>query len=204
MDICLYGVGIFTPTILAILHLAGKGDLVSKDLASSEGAAFLDLFLIVGFGVALLLVERVGRIRLQVLGFAGVAAGMALLTGTALTGTSDSAKAVVFLGFAIFNFSVNMGPNATTFLLPAELFPTSLRATGHGMSAACGKAGAAVGILILPLLLSGVGVGVTLLIVTVAALLGLAVTVLFGVDTRGDLPDTPTGEPAGANGAAAG
>lgn len=189
MDICLYGVGIFTPTILAILHLTGRGDLLSQDLASSRGAAFLDVFLLLGFGAALLLVERLGRIRLQVLGFAGAALGMALLTGSVLTDTADSAKAVVFLGFAMFNFCVNLGPNATTFLLPAELFPTNIRATGHGISAACGKAGAAFGILLLPLLISGIGLGLTLTVVTCAAIAGLIVTVVFGIDTRGNLDD---------------
>ncbi|CAF5164715.1 unnamed protein product, partial [Rotaria magnacalcarata] len=34
------------------------------------------------------------------------------------------------------------GANATTFIIPAEVFPTRFRATAHGMSAACGKSGA--------------------------------------------------------------
>ena len=37
-----------------------------------------------------------------------------------------------------------MGPNATTFLLPVEVFPTRVRATAHGIAAASGKAGAVV------------------------------------------------------------
>lgn len=43
-----------------------------------------------------------------------------------------------------FIFS-NLGPNATTFIVPAELFPARLRSTCHGISAAAGKAGAIVG-----------------------------------------------------------
>jgi MFS transporter, PHS family, inorganic phosphate transporter len=35
-----------------------------------------------------------------------------------------------------------MGPNATTFLLPVEVFPTRVRASAHGIAAASGKAGA--------------------------------------------------------------
>lgn len=35
-----------------------------------------------------------------------------------------------------------MGPNATTFLLPVEVFPTRVRGTAHGIAAASGKAGA--------------------------------------------------------------
>lgn len=33
------------------------------------------------------------------------------------------------------------GPNATTYMLPAELYPTRYRATCHGLSAAFGKLG---------------------------------------------------------------
>jgi hypothetical protein len=34
------------------------------------------------------------------------------------------------------------GPNATTWLIPSELFPTEVRAFAHGISAAAGKLGA--------------------------------------------------------------
>jgi hypothetical protein len=42
------------------------------------------------------------------------------------------------------NFFQNFGPNVTTFVIPGEVFPTRYRATGHGISAACGKLGAIV------------------------------------------------------------
>ncbi len=35
----------------------------------------------------------------------------------------------------------NFGPNSTTYITPAELFPTRYRATCHGISAASGKLG---------------------------------------------------------------
>lgn len=37
---------------------------------------------------------------------------------------------------------LNVGPNCTTFLIPAEVFPTRVRGTAHGISAAAGKCGA--------------------------------------------------------------
>ena len=40
------------------------------------------------------------------------------------------------------SFFGQCGPNCTTFLIPAEVFPTNLRAMCHGMSAASGKIGA--------------------------------------------------------------
>jgi PHS family inorganic phosphate transporter-like MFS transporter len=42
-------------------------------------------------------------------------------------------------------FFANFGPNSTTFIVPAEIFPARLRSTCHGISAAAGKAGAIIG-----------------------------------------------------------
>ena len=50
--------------------------------------------------------------------------------------------------FALYNvtfFFANAGPNATTFVAPAELFPARLRCTCHGVAMAAGKAGAVLG-----------------------------------------------------------
>ncbi|XP_028109241.1 inorganic phosphate transporter 1-4-like [Camellia sinensis] len=47
--------------------------------------------------------------------------------------------------YSLTFFFANFGPNATTFVVPAEIFPVRLRSTCHGISAASGKAGAIVG-----------------------------------------------------------
>jgi len=39
-------------------------------------------------------------------------------------------------------FFFNFGPNSTTFIIPAEAFPTRVRGFAHGVSAATGKVGA--------------------------------------------------------------
>jgi putative MFS transporter len=185
MDVTLYGVGMFTPTILAALSLVGHGTFRSMDIASSEGTALLDIFLLVGFALNIWLVERWGRIRLQVLGFMGMAIGLALLSLSATQPSEARRFALVLAGFAIFNLTVNAGPNATTYLLPAELFPTELRASGHGLAAASGKLGAMVGIFFLPVLKARLGIAVTVAIAAGVSLLGLAVTWTLGVETAG-------------------
>ena len=68
---------------------------------------------------------------------------------------------------------------------PAELFPTSLRASGHGLASACGKIGAAVGLFVLPVLRESLGLGPTLAIVAGACFLGLVVTAVFQTETTG-------------------
>ncbi|MCL7023220.1 hypothetical protein MKW94_023441 [Papaver nudicaule] len=47
--------------------------------------------------------------------------------------------------YALTFFFANFGPNSTTFIIPAEIFPARLRSTCHGISAAAGKAGAIIG-----------------------------------------------------------
>lgn len=38
-------------------------------------------------------------------------------------------------------FFSELGPNATTFVHPSEIFPLSVRTTGHGIAAVVGKRG---------------------------------------------------------------
>lgn len=45
---------------------------------------------------------------------------------------------------SLANFFNNFGPNATTFIIPGEVFPTRVRSTCHGISAASGKLGAII------------------------------------------------------------
>ncbi|KAF2099362.1 MFS general substrate transporter [Rhizodiscina lignyota] len=44
--------------------------------------------------------------------------------------------------YFLSSFFNQFGPNAVTFIAAAEVFPTPIRATAHGFSAACGKLGA--------------------------------------------------------------
>ncbi|KAG6429111.1 hypothetical protein SASPL_107150 [Salvia splendens] len=47
--------------------------------------------------------------------------------------------------YSLTFFFANFGPNATTFAVPAEIFPARFRSTCHGISAAAGKFGAIIG-----------------------------------------------------------
>ena len=94
-----------------------------------------------------------------------------LIGAAALIGATLSALA--------FNVLMNVGPNATTFILPAELFSTEVRASGHGFAAGAAKLGAALGIFLLPVLRVRIGVPSLLYLLALACLLGLAITALF-------------------------
>ena len=190
-DLGTYGIGIFTPTILA-RTIGGNGhqparnvsDLVAADLFAARGAALLDILLIAGIVAAVLLADRVGRIRLQVVGFIGCAAGLGL---AALSLHADGVlrTGLLFAGFVLFNFMTNVGPNAQTYLLAGEVFPTTLRGKGAGVAASFAKVGAVLTAFLFPVLLADVGVDFLMTILIVTSLLGAWVTWLFRIETTG-------------------
>jgi hypothetical protein len=50
--------------------------------------------------------------------------------------------------YLLSSFFMQFGPNATTWLLPSEVFPTDIRSLSHGISAASGKLGALISTLL--------------------------------------------------------
>lgn len=185
MDFAFYGVGIFTPILIADLintDMVGL-NFITRDFYSTEYTVLLDLFLVLGFILSILYIEKIGRIRLQMAGFFGMATGMFVLTAS--HSGSGTVIPLVFVGFGLFNLFMNCGPNATTFLLPAELYPTRLRATAHGFASAIAKVGAACGIIILPLLQDTCGNMVTVFVMGIVCIVALVVTWLTRIDMTG-------------------
>jgi nitrate/nitrite transporter NarK len=202
MDIATYGVGIFTPVILQSLDPAAGIDstLVYREIHVGRASGLIDLFLLLGFLMGIWLVPRAGAIRMQAIGFAGMVAGMALLAWVSgLPADAGDRGHLVILGFVLFNLAMNMGPNSTTFTLPALLFPTRLRATAGGFAAACAKVGATLGTFFLPDLRAAYGTTVMLLVLAAVAALGLLVTLLFRPAARA-CPGGPPGAKAGWSG----
>lgn len=187
MDVMMYGIGLFTPMLLASMRFADHQgwNFIRKDIGDTLGTALLDLLLVAGFVIAILLVDRVGRLPLQKVGFIGCACGLIVLGIASSVDPTNPPMALVIIGFALFNLLINAGPNSTTFLIPAEVYPTRLRATGHGFAASMGKTGAALGVFVLPILESAWGTAVMVFIMAGVGLLGFAVTQIFGVETRG-------------------
>lgn len=185
-DIATYGIGIFTPAIIGALAFADEPDFLTREMAAAKGSALVDLFLIAGFLLAVWLIERAGRVRLQVVGFFGMAVGLGILAvSDRVTASNGSHLIWVFVGFFIFNLMMNAGPNSTTFLLSGEVFPTSIRASGAGFAAAFAKAGAVLGAFALPILQKTWGVPTLLLGLAGCCVLAAGVTYSFRIETTG-------------------
>lgn len=180
MDIATYGVGLFTPIILGTIDASSEsGGVIAHDFADARGSAAIDLFLLLGFLVGIWAVPRFGRIRMQAIGFASMAFGMALLVIAVRLSNSTLHIPLVFAGFIVFNLLMNAGPNSTTFTLAPILFPIELRATASGFAAGVAKIGATLGVFVLPILKETFGVPVVLGMMAVVSFLGFVVTLAF-------------------------
>ena len=185
MDIATYGVGLFTPIILGAVHLSSASGSIAGDFVAAEGSAAIDLFLLIGFLAGLYAVPRFGRIHMQVIGFAGMTIGMLILLYATLSGGGAAAHVpLVFAGFILFNLAMNAGPNATTFTMAPELFPTNVRATASGFAAAAAKAGATLGIFVLPQIKAAWGVSGVLVLMAAVSALGIVATLVFTREIR--------------------
>jgi len=153
-------------------------------MKAAEGAALIDLLLVVGIVGAVFLVDRVGRIKLQVLGFIGCAVGLLVAALSAhFTGTMQ--VGMIFAGFMIFNLMTNLGPNAMTYLLAGEVFPTKIRGVGAGFAASFAKIGAVLTAFLFPILLNDLGTTLLLYILVGTSLVGAVITWRFSIETMG-------------------
>ncbi|MFW6307021.1 MAG: MFS transporter [Campylobacterales bacterium] len=191
-DLGTYGIGIFTPVILAatFAHTGGTAgdthvaDVIHSTMQSAKGAAFLDILLIVGIVFAIFLTDKVGRIKLQVVGFIGCAIGL-LLVALSESMSGDMKLVFIFAGFMLFNFMTNMGPNAQTYLIAGEVFPTKMRGLGAGFAASFAKIGAVATAFLFPILLKDIGTAILVTILAGTSLLGAWVTWKYRIETRG-------------------
>jgi MFS transporter, putative metabolite transport protein len=189
-DLSTYGIGIFIPTILAAAlgkeadHVRSLKDLIANDILAARGAALITALLIVGIIFAVLLADKLGRIRLQIIGFVGCAVGL-LLASFSVDVSGQLKTMLIFAGFMLFNFMTNLGPNAQTYLLAGEVFPTAVRGKGAGFAAAFAKIGAVATAFLFPILLVAIGTRMLLYSLIVASLLGAVVTWMYRIETTG-------------------
>ena len=187
-DLATYGIGLSLPLLLS-------GSLEVSD-STAWRSTLVEGGLLLGIAAAILLTDHWGRIPLQIGGFLGCATGLLLAAaGVALGGDgsaaneSTGAARLLLLGLLLFQVMTNLGPNAQTYLLAGELFPTPLRGIGAGLAAAAGKVGAVITALLVPVLLEHWGRQTLLVVLALSSLTGALVTWVLRIETRGDLLD---------------
>ncbi|KAL8142612.1 hypothetical protein V2J09_015644 [Rumex salicifolius] len=98
-----------------------------------------------GYWFTVAFIDKIGRFYIQLAGFAFMTIFMTFLGLFYDHWTHPDNRIGFVLMYALTFFFANFGPNATTFVVPDEIFPARLRSTCHGILAASGKAGAIVG-----------------------------------------------------------
>jgi len=198
-DIAFYGTGVFSSPIVSAIFgspfpkTASPISLVDfqRDQALSIELAGIPFFVgFFGYFTAVALMDKLGRKTIQTLGFVmmaalyAVVASLAITKGTSISGFLIPATAAFAL-YALTFFFINFGPNTTTFVVPAEAFPTNFRTTGHGISAASGKLGAAISTYLFPSLLATIGVKEILYVLAALSVVGAVETLILIPETKG-------------------
>ena len=183
LDYAYYGNTISTPQILSLISpTASTMTKIALQLAIFVVAA------VPGYLLAIAWLDKIGHRRLQLLGFAMM--GLCFLIIAAVPGLTTMVVPFLLV-YGVSYFFTEFGPNMTTFVMPSELYPVTMRATGHGISAGVGKLGAFIGVFLFPLLQTSLGLRGTLLLTAGVSVLGFALTLVLPEPAGRSLEDMP-------------
>ena len=127
-DYAYYGNAVSAPKI--VLQVLGHGATLQQSLLLN--LLIFSVFAVPCYILACLFMDRIGHRRLQLIGFPAMGAMFLMI---ALIPGATTATAPFLLLFGASYFFAEFGPNTTTFVMAAECYPTSVRTTGHGLSA---------------------------------------------------------------------
>lgn len=175
-----YGIGVFLPILVMALGLEHFSDGMPEILHVADSVKvtlYISCIILPGFIAGLILIKRSKRITaIQTWGFSLCALSLGLLIPSYVLHWN---KWISIGAFMSFEFFLNMGPHLVTYVLPPKIYPVATRGQGVGIAAMLGKAGAVLGVFVIPVLLQ-YGGAVTVLAVSAAVMaLGAAVTFLF-------------------------
>eukprot|EP00889_Picochlorum_renovo_P006677 jgi/Picre1/33707/NNA_001186.t1 len=137
-DLAFYGNKLFQSKFIAVI--SGGDATIYKNM---QWTLLNSTVALAGYFCAAFLVDKpwYGRVRMQAIGFSMMFI-LFLMCGIFYSQlVEDHIHVFQFLYF-FSSFWNQFGPNATTWLVAGEVFPTDVRAFYHGTSAAFGKAGA--------------------------------------------------------------
>ncbi|KAG2302363.1 hypothetical protein Bca4012_060676 [Brassica carinata] len=182
LDIAFYSQNLFQKDIFTTIGWLPSAKTMNaiQELFQIAKAQFLIALCgtVPGYWATIGLIDRWGRFKIQVIGFSMMTVCLICLGIPYHHWTLPNNRIGFIVLYSLMFFFCNFGPNATTFIVPAEIFPARLRSTCHGISAASGKAGAMVGSFGFAALVKAVGMKKTLLIMAGISFIGLLFTFL--------------------------
>lgn len=167
----LFAVYAFGPKILGALGLTGA--------MANYGSAFITIMFLVGCVVGLFLVNRMGRRPLIVHSF--LWGGVCLLLLGIFPDASPFIVLALFAGYAV----TIGGTQILQWIYPNELFPTEIRGSAVGLASSLSRIGAAIGTYLVPISLTQLGTGGTMIVGAVVTFTGAVVSLMWAPETRG-------------------
>lgn len=148
LDIAFYSQNLFQKDVFTAINWLPKAatmNAIEEVYKISRAQTLIALCsTIPGYWFTVFFIDRIGRFTIQLMGFFFMSVFMFALAIPYHHWKTNNHIGFVIL-YALTFFFANFGPNSTTFVVPAEIFPARLRSTCHGISAAAGKAGAIIG-----------------------------------------------------------
>ncbi|CAG8921098.1 unnamed protein product [Penicillium salamii] len=170
--------GVFSGTIISsIVH---NGSIRQ----TGEWQLLLGAIALPGVFLGAILCDRLGRKPIMIIGFSGYLI-FGLIIGCAYNQiTKIIPLFIVFYG--LMQSSGNFGPGNMLGLISSESYATGVRGTCYGLSAAIGKAGAAIGTQAFQPIKNNLGNRWTFIIAAVCGVVGIIVTWVFVPDLSGE------------------
>ncbi|KAD2392922.1 hypothetical protein E3N88_39899 [Mikania micrantha] len=148
LDVAFYSQNLTQKDIFPVMGLTQKAFQVNalREMFEISRAMFVIAMFgtFPGYWFTVAFIEKLGRYRIQLMGFLMMSIFMFIIGAKYENLATKENRWIFATLYGLTFFFANFGPNSTTFVLPAELFPTRVRSTCHAISAASGKAGAMV------------------------------------------------------------
>lgn len=172
--------GVFSGLIISSV-IKNRSDTIK---ATAEWQLLLGILSLPGVFIGAYLCNKIGRKYTMMLGFSGY-----LVFGLIIGCSYDKITKIVPL-FVVFyglmQSSGNLGPGDMLGLLSSESYATAVRGTCYGLSAAVGKAGAAIGTQAFTPIQTNLGKRWTFIIAAICGVVGILVTYFFIPDLKGE------------------
>jgi len=144
-DVVTYGTGLYSTTIFP----------APAGIGSAKVVLYINLLSLPGYAGAIYFASFCRQKHMQLAGLVGMSLCFMLM---AVFHRREYREGIGYMSvFAVQRSIDAMGPGIATFAIPGQIYPTRIRATAHGISAAAGKLGGVVGTVIFPMLWESAG-----------------------------------------------
>lgn len=193
LDIAFYGLGLNNSYVLSAIGFSNKSTAFETMWWNAIGQIIITILgSVPGYYLTVIFIESWGRRKIQIMGFAMCTILFVILSAAYYQLRDRSVPAFIAI-FTLAQLFQNFGANTTTFIIPGEVFPTKVRSSAHGISAASGKAGAIIASFAFNVLVETndtypgehAFLPETLGIFAAIMFLGLVVTILWVPETKG-------------------